>query len=97
MNELPVAPVVIVWTVPKSLEGPSFNKIVTGPEAFAHFNSNGVPALTLTKSAATLVNCAALATATAAPATRTLENCILKVMKVLVVKERTKSNCEKAS
>lgn len=72
-------------TVFKSVETPLFSRIVTGPVAFAQVMENGEPALTLTNCEAVIVNCAAWATARAAPARRILENCILKVLKVFEV------------
>jgi len=76
---VPVKPLAIVDNVSKSLAGPFFNKRVTGPEAPAQEMLNGVPVETLTNCEATIVNCAALATAAAAAAMRTVENCILDV------------------
>jgi len=80
----------MVETVLRSLEAPFFNKRVTEPVAFDQVMSNAVPVLTLTNCEAVIVNCAAWATARAAPARRTLENCILNVVKVFEVeRERT--------
>jgi hypothetical protein len=69
----------IVETVWRSVETPFFKRRVTGPVAFDQVMSNGVPAATPTKSPGVLVICAALATAKAAAATRTDENCILMI------------------
>lgn len=69
----------MVETVWRSVATPFFKRRVTGPVAFDQVMSNAVPAATPTKSAGVLVICAAWATAKAAVATRTEENCILKV------------------
>lgn len=72
----------MVSTVFRSVETPFFNKRVTGPVAFDQVRRIGVPVLTPTNAAGVMVNCAALARATAAAATRRLENCMLKVVRV---------------
>lgn len=72
-------------TVFKSLEAPFFNRRVTDPTAPVHVMSNGLPVSTLTNCEAVMVKFAAWATAKATPARRTLENCILKVVKIFEV------------
>jgi hypothetical protein len=75
----------MVSTVFKLVEGPFFRRIVTAPLAPDHVRLNGVPVLTLANDEAGIVNCAALARAKAAAATRTLENCILMGLRVFEI------------
>jgi len=66
--------VLTVWRFPAR---PFFNKIVTGPVAFAQVISRVSPAWTAWKTAGPMVNWTALATARAAAAKRAVVNCIL--------------------
>ena len=67
------------------VETPFFNKRVTGPVALDQVRVTGVPVLIPTNTDGVMVNCAALASAKAAVATRRLENCMLKIVRVFEI------------
>lgn len=74
-------------TVVKAFASPVFKVRVTGPVASAQDMFKARPAVIPTKEAGPLVRITALATESAAAATRANENCILKVVKVVKVFE----------